>query len=74
MSKQKGQPRKVTEREVKEMVNKAYQNKSKDESLEEFHKHREPSQIYFHQSRDSAKEHHDAPLWISRTKELRTLK
>lgn len=27
---------KFTEREVKEMVNKAYQNKSKDESLEEF--------------------------------------
>ena len=31
------------------------------------------SQIIFHQSTDSAKEHHDAPLWISRTKELRTL-
>ena len=41
---------------------------------EEIHKHREPSQISYHQSRDSAREHHDAPLWISRTKELRTLK
>ena len=40
---------------------------------EEFQKHREPSQILHHQSTDSAKEHHDAPLWISRTKELRTL-
>ena len=25
-------------------------------------------------ARDSVMEHHDAPLWISRTKELRTLK
>lgn len=41
---------------------------------EEFHKHKEPSQIFYHQSRDSAMEHHDTPLWISRTKELRTLK
>ena len=41
---------------------------------EEIHKHREPSQISYHQSRDSVMEHHDAPLWISRTKELRTLK
>ena len=30
------------------------------------------SQILFHQSNDSAKEHHDAPLWISRTKKFRT--
>ena len=29
---------------------------------EEIHKHREPSQISYHQSRDSAKEHHDAPF------------
>ena len=41
---------------------------------EEFHKHKEPSQIFYHQSRDSAMEHHDTPLWISRTKDLRTLK
>ena len=41
---------------------------------EEIHKHREPSQISYHQSRDSVMEHHDAPLWISRTKELRTQK
>jgi hypothetical protein len=41
---------------------------------EEIHKYREPSQISYHQSRDSVMEHHDAPLWISRTKELRTLK
>ena len=38
---------------------------------EEIHKHREPSQISYHQSRDSAKEHHDAPLWISRTEGIK---
>ena len=30
------------------------------------------SLILFHQSNDSAKEHHNTPLWIGRTREFRT--
>ena len=35
--------------------------------------HREPKSDFFPSEYDSVLEHSDTPLWISRTKELRTL-
>ena len=61
---------------------KAWDGKRQAEKLERFRRisilheadKRKSAAVSHYKSRDSAMEHHDAPLWISRTKELRTLK